>query len=251
MGETADRKLSGRTALVTGAASGIGRAVAERLLAEGAVVVATDRDAAGLATLGGARAIPADLTVSEERQLLVEQAGEVELLVNAAGVIRLRRIDDVTEADWDWMYAVNAKAMFFLMQAVAARMKSGSAIVNISSSAGKTASTVEAAVYNSTKAAVIAMTKTFAHAYAARDVRVNCVCPVITRTPMLDVVSRELAAARGITQDEVEESYLRTIPLGRSAEPAEIAGVVCFLLSDEAGYMTGQAVNVTGGLVMY
>jgi NAD(P)-dependent dehydrogenase (short-subunit alcohol dehydrogenase family) len=251
MGSVVDRELSDRTALVTGAASGIGRAVAERLLADGADVIAVDRDAAGLAQVDGVRAIPCDLTATGERQALVEQAGEVDFLVNAAGVIRLRRLDDVTESDWDWMYAVNAKAMFFLMQAVAARMRPGSAIVNISSSAGKTASTVEAAVYNTTKAAVIAMTKTFAHAYAGKGVRVNCVCPVITRTPMLDVVSRELAAARGITPEEVESSYQRTIPLGRSAEPSEIAGVVRFLLSSEAGYMTGQAVNVTGGLVMY
>lgn len=251
MGSGADRELSGRTALVTGAASGIGRAVAERLLAEGADVVAADRDAAGLAKLDGVRAIPCDLAVTGERQALVEHAGQVDFLVNAAGVIRLRPLDDVTEADWDWIHGVNARAMFFLMQAVAARMRPGSAIVNIASSAGKTASTVEAAVYNTTKAAVIAMTKTFAHAYAGRGVRVNCVCPAITRTPMLDVVSQELAAARGIAPEEVEASYHRTIPLGRSAEPAEIAGVVCFLLSSEAGYMTGQAVNVTGGLVMY
>src|SRR3990172_895487 len=105
MGSGADRELSGRTALVTGAASGIGRAVAERLLAEGVDVVAADRDAAGLAKLDGVRAIACDLTASGERQALVEQARQVDFLVNAAGVIRLRRLDDVTEAAWDWVYA--------------------------------------------------------------------------------------------------------------------------------------------------
>jgi NAD(P)-dependent dehydrogenase (short-subunit alcohol dehydrogenase family) len=244
-------RMRGRTALVTGAASGIGRAVSERLSADGVGVVAADLDGGGLAGVSASRSIVCDVTEAADRERLLEEAGSLDFLVNAAGVIRLRPVDDVTEADWDWMHAVNAKAVFFLTQQVTARMQPGSAVVSIASSAGKTASTVEAAVYNTTKAAVIAMTKTFAHARARRGVRVNCVCPAITRTPMLDVVGRELAAARGVTPEDVEAGYHRTIPLGRTAEPEEVASVVRFLLSDEASYMTGQAVNVSGGLVMY
>jgi NAD(P)-dependent dehydrogenase (short-subunit alcohol dehydrogenase family) len=214
-------------------------------------VLAVDRDAEGLERLDGAIPLVCDLTSSKERARLAREAGRVDYLVNAAGVIRLRPIEEVTERDWDWMLAVNAKAMFFLMQALVPRMERGGAVVNISSSAGKTASTVEAAVYNATKAAVIAMTKTFAHASAARGVRVNCVCPSPTETPMLETVTRELAEARGVSPADVAASYNRTIPLGRSARPEEVAGVIAFLLSDEASYMTGEAVNVSGGLVMY
>jgi NAD(P)-dependent dehydrogenase (short-subunit alcohol dehydrogenase family) len=243
--------LTGRRAVVTGAASGIGRAVATALGEAGALVLAVDRDEAGLASLDADRTLACDLTVPAERSRLVEEAGAVDYLVNAAGVIRLCRLDDVTEDDWDWMFAVNAKAMFFLTRELLPRMAAGSAVVNISSSAGKTASTVEAAVYNATKASVIAMTKTFAHAYARHGVRVNCVCPAITDTPMLETVTTQIAAARGIEPDAVEAAYHTAIPLGRTARPAEIAGVIAFLLSDKAAYMTGQAVNVTGGLVMY
>ena len=243
--------MKGRTALVTGAASGIGNAVARLLAGDGVRVVAADRDSEGLAALGAAEPIVCDVTSAADRAELAARAGSVDYLVNAAGVIRLRRLEEVPEEDWDWMFAVNAKAIFFLMQALVPRMPSGSAVVNLSSSAGKTASTVEAAVYNATKAAVIAMTKTFAHAYAKGGVRVNCVCPAITDTPMLATVTREIAAARGSAPDEVEAAYHRAIPLGRTARPEEIANVIRFLLSDEASYMTGQAVNVSGGLVTY
>lgn len=243
--------MRGRTALVTGAASGIGKAIALRLLEDSVRVVAVDRDVEGLSQLGSVESVVCDVTSPGERADLVAREGPVDYLVNAAGVIRLRRLDEVTEDDWSWMFEVNAKAIFFLMQALAPRMAAGSAIVNLSSSAGKTASTVEAAVYNATKSSVIAMTKTFAHAFAKHGVRVNCVCPAITDTPMLDTVTREIAAARGIAPEEVEAAYHRAIPLGRTARPEEIANVVRFLLSDEASYMTGQAINVSGGLVTY
>lgn len=240
-----------RTAVVTGAGSGIGRAVAERLLADGVAVVAVDRDESGLASLHATQAFVCDLRSEDDRARLVGELGHVDYLVNAAGVIRLAPLEDVTPDDWDVVLEVNAKAVFFLTQALAARLGSGSAVVNIASTAGKTASTVEAAVYNVSKAAVIAMTKTFAHAYASRGIRVNCVCPGLTATPMLATVFQGVADARSTTREAVEADYHRTIPLQRTAQPEEIAGVVAFLLSDDAGYMTGQAVNVSGGLVTY
>jgi NAD(P)-dependent dehydrogenase (short-subunit alcohol dehydrogenase family) len=225
--------------------------VAERLLADGVSVVAVDRDESGLGALRGAEPVVYDLGSEDERARLVAELHDVDYLVNAAGVIRLTPIEDVTPDDWDAVIDVNAKAVFFLTQALASHLSSGSAVVNIASTAGKTASTVEAAVYNVSKAAVIAMTKTFAYAYAGRGVRVNCVCPGLTATPMLDAVFQGVADARSTTREAVESEYYRTIPMRRIAQPDEVAGVVAFLLSDDAAYMTGQAVNVSGGLVTY
>jgi NAD(P)-dependent dehydrogenase (short-subunit alcohol dehydrogenase family) len=238
-------------ALVTGAASGIGRAVAARLLARGARVFALDRDPAVATALEAAVPIVADVRSESDRARLCEQVGALDHLVNAAGVIRVSPIDEVTRADWDLVMEVNATALFFLTQALGKQMPAGSAIVNIASTGGKTASTTETAPYNASKAAVIALTKTFAYAYAPRGIRVNCVCPGNVETPMHELVLAGLAEARTTGSEDVEAAYNRTIPLGRNATPEEVAGVVAFLLSEDAAYMTGQAVNVSGGLVMY
>jgi NAD(P)-dependent dehydrogenase (short-subunit alcohol dehydrogenase family) len=238
--------------IVTGAASGIGRSTARRLLADGRPVLAVDRDAAGLEALAaeGAEALTADVTDAADRRRIadaVEPAG----LVNAAGVIRLLPIDDVAEDDWDAVMAVNARALFFLTQEVGRRLGEGGAVVNVASGAGKTGSTVEAAVYSASKAAVLSMTRTFAHAWAKRGVRVNAVCPGVIETPMNDVVLDGIAAARGIDRGEVERARAAAIPMGRAAPPEEVASVIAFLLSADSSYMTGQGVNVTGGMITY
>ncbi len=238
--------------IITGAASGIGRATARRLLADGRPVLAVDRDAAGLEALAaeGAEALTADVTYAADRRRIadaVEPAG----LVNAAGVIRLLPIDDVAEDDWDAVMAVNARALFFLTQEVGRRLGEGGAVVNVASGAGKTGSTVEAAVYSASKAAVLSMTRTFAHAWAKRGVRVNAVCPGVIETPMNDVVLDGIAAARGIDRGEVERARAAAIPMGRAAPPEEVASVIAFLLSADSSYMTGQGVNVTGGMITY
>jgi len=238
--------------IITGAASGIGRATARRLLADGRPVLAVDRDAAGLEALAaeGAEALTADVTDAADRRRIadaVEPAG----LVNAAGVIRLLPIDDVAEDDWDAVMAVNARALFFLTQEVGRRLGEGEAVVNVASGAGKTGSTVEAAVYSASKAAVLSMTRTFAHAWAKRGVRVNAVCPGVIETPMNDVVLDGIAAARGIDRGEVERARAAAIPMGRAAPPEEVASVIAFLLSADSSYMTGQGVNVTGGMITY
>ncbi len=243
-------ELSESRCIVTGAASGIGRATAERLLAAGAQVIAVDRDGDRLAGLDGAETVAADLTSAEERARIAAIDG-VTHLVNSAGTIRLLPLADVSEDDWDSIFAINARAMFFLTQAVGARLPQGGAIVNVASGAGKTSATVEAAVYSATKAAVISMTKTFSAAWAPRGVRVNAVCPGVIETPMNDAVLDGVASARGISRDALEQARIAAIPLGYAAGPEEVADVITFLLSDQARYMTGQSINVTGGTITY
>jgi NAD(P)-dependent dehydrogenase (short-subunit alcohol dehydrogenase family) len=246
--------LEGTRAVVTGAASGIGRATALLLLERGASVVAADRDESGLAAAvaAGAEACVCDVTEPADRARLADAAGRsCSRLVNAAGIIRLSALGDVSEDDWERVMGVNAKALFFLCQRLVPRLPAGGAVVNVASSAGKTGSTHEAAVYGASKAAVLSLTRSFAHAYAARGVRVNAVCPGLVDTPMNDAVIEGIAPLRGVEPGELGGSRIAAVPLGRVADPREVAEVIVFLLSGSASYMTGQSVNVTGGLITY
>ena len=244
---------SGRRAVVTGAASGIGQAVARRLMDEGATVIAADLNGAGLAPLLEAGATPfvGDLASDPDRDRLVALGGGVDFLVNAAGIIRLKPILEFTVQDLRDIYAVNVEATWDLVSRIGRTMPSGGAIVNLSSSSAKLATTTEAAVYASSKTAVLSITRSFAYAFASNGVRVNAICPGIIDTPMQDRVLAEVAAKRGMTVEELSEARNSTVPLGRAASADECAGAIWFLLSDEAGYMTGQAINYTGGLVTW
>ncbi len=244
---------SGRRAVVTGAASGIGQAVARRLIDEGATVIAADLNEAGLAPLleVGATSFVGDLASDADRDRLVALGGGVDFLVNAAGIIRLKPILEFTVQDLRDIYAVNVEATWDLVSRIGRTMPSGGAIVNLSSSSAKLATTTEAAVYASSKTAVLSITRSFAYAFASNRVRVNAICPGIIDTPMQDRVLAAVAAERGLTGEELSEARNRTVPLGRAASADECAGAIWFLLSDEAGYMTGQAINYSGGLVTW
>jgi NAD(P)-dependent dehydrogenase (short-subunit alcohol dehydrogenase family) len=244
---------AGRTAVVTGAASGIGAAVVRRLVADGVRVVAVDRDASGLAAVAslGAESLVADLAEPGDCARVVDAGDGADWLVNAAGIISLRPIAEFTREDWRRIFSVNAEAVFFLCQAIGPRLRPGGAIVNLSSSSAKWSPTPEAAVYAASKAAVLSVTRSFAAAYAKIPIRVNAVLPGITDTPMQDKVLEEVAAIRGITVAELEAGRLDAVPLGRTSSPDECAGLIAFLLSDEAAYMTGQSVNFTGGMLVF
>ncbi len=245
-------EAEGRLAVVTGAASGIGQAVALRLLAEGASVVAIDINEAGLGPVVDAGATPlvADLATADGRAKAIAAGQGAHYLVNAAGILFVKSIWEVGLEEWKRIWAVNLDSMFFLCQGIGPSMPSGGAIVNLSSSSAKAASTVEVAPYSMTKTAALGLTRSFAHALAPRNVRVNAICPGIVDTPMQEKVLESVAPLRGMTAQQLSEGRVKTVPLGRTSSPDECAGVIWFLLSDAAGYMTGQAINFTGGLVM-
>jgi NAD(P)-dependent dehydrogenase (short-subunit alcohol dehydrogenase family) len=244
---------TGKRAVVTGAASGIGQATARRLLAEGASVLAVDINEAGLGPVAGegAETLVASVAEPADRARIAEAAGELDYLVNAAGILFVRSVWDVGLDEWRRLYAVNVEGTFFLIQALGRRIRPGGAIVNLSSSSAKLANTVEVAPYSSSKAAVLGITRSYAYVLAKQNVRVNAICPGIIDTPMQDRVLDDIAPMRGTTAEALHEARLKVVPLGRSAPAEECAGVIWFLLSDAAAYMTGQAVNHTGGLVMW
>jgi NAD(P)-dependent dehydrogenase (short-subunit alcohol dehydrogenase family) len=221
-------------------------------MAEGARVIAVDINERGLAALAEAGATPlvADLSDPEGRARVIDAGGGAHYLVNAAGILFVRSIWEVGLEEWKRIWAVNIDSMFFLCQGIGPTMPAGGAIVNLSSSSAKLASTTEVAPYTMTKAAALGVTRSFAYALAPRNVRVNAICPGIVDTPMQDTVLENVAALRGTTVDQLSEARIRTVPLGRTSSADECAGVIWFLLSDAAGYMTGQAINFTGGLVM-
>jgi NAD(P)-dependent dehydrogenase (short-subunit alcohol dehydrogenase family) len=243
----------GKRAVVTGAASGIGRATAHRLLAEGAEVVAVDLNEEGLDEVrkAGAETLVADLGTEEGCDRVVEAGAGGDYLVNAAGIIRLQPLFEVTRQDWRDLFRVNAESIFFLCQGLGPQLRDGGAIVNLSSVSAKLTSTPETAAYATTKTAILAITRVFAYALAPRNIRVNAVCPGITDTPMQDKVLAEIARLRGISYDELASARNDTVPMGRSCQPEDVARMIQVLLSDDASYMTGEALNFSGGLAMW
>jgi NAD(P)-dependent dehydrogenase (short-subunit alcohol dehydrogenase family) len=245
--------LSQRRGVVTGAASGIGKATVLRLAREGVRVLAVDVNAAGLAKLEGEaiETLVADVTDSEHRQTIAAWADGARYLVNSAGVVMIKPIFEITVEDWRRVQTINAEATFFLCQKIGPRLTAGGAIVNLSSSSAKFATTVEVAAYAASKTTILSITRSFAYALAPRQVRVNAILPGTVNTPMQEEVLEKVAPMRGLTADEWSDARNKAVPLGRGSSAEECAGLIWFLLSDEAAYMTGQAINFTGGLVTW
>lgn len=256
-------QLQGRSALVTGAANGIGRAIALAMARAGADVAACDLDKANVSTLKpeiealGRRflAIEADVGDVNEIDAMVTQAvealGKVDVMVNNAGVTRRAHIMDLTEADFDRSVRVNVKGVFFCMQRAAVEMikQGGGRIINMASIAGKGFVGSSNVIYAGTKGAVISMTRLAAVQLGPHNINVNAVCPGIVETAIYDEIMASDAAKLGIPEAEVRAKALEKVPLGRANAPSDIADMCVFLASDAAHNVSGQSLHVDGGLV--
>ncbi len=244
-------RFTDKAVLVTGAASGIGRATALRLASEGATVFACDLDADGLETLrgeiagAGGRAVVRPLDVRDRAACrstvadAVASLGGLDVLCNVAGVLRGGRVTDVTDEDWDLLLAVNLTAVFTLSAAaVPALLERGGCIVNMASAAGL-GGQAYTSVYAATKAGVVSLTKSMALEYGKQGLRVNAVCPGGVMTPM--------ARSFQPPEDADRELFARLLPLVPPARPDEIAAAVAYLASAEARYVNGASLSIDGG----
>ena len=258
-------QLDGRTILITGAARGIGAACARRLAADGATLVLADVDPGveKVAAELGQVAIRADVTRRQDIERMVDEPyrrwGRLDVLFNNAGVIRVQPMLEVTEEEWDRVIGVNLRAVFFVLQAVGRRMRDQGLIPG-SELRGKLIQTASIASYrggnhlmtpySASKAGVVSLTRSAAQALARDGITSNCVCPGAVETAMWEQIDKEWGALEGLGVGEAWKKRIRGIPLGRPERPEDVAKVVAFLAGPDSDYMTGQAINVDGGLVM-
>jgi meso-butanediol dehydrogenase/(S,S)-butanediol dehydrogenase/diacetyl reductase len=246
-------------AIVTGAGSGIGEGIARVLSREGATLVLTDLQAARVQAVAdelGALAVEHDVTSWRSCQDVVAHVldahGRIDVLVNNAGVSRSVPFHELDEAEWDRVNDVNAKGVFLTTRAVVEHMmeRRSGRIIAISSMVGKEAIPLFAH-YCASKFAVIGLTQALAKELAPYDINVNAVCPGVVRTPLWEPLLDQLSESKGITRDEAWAEFVGDIPLGRPQEPEDIGEVVAFLASGRARNMTGQGINVTGGMQLH
>lgn len=255
-----------RVALVTGGGRGIGAAIARRLADDGHRVAVCDRDAESSAALahsisrgsGDCISVHADVADASSVRAMVDDVehrlGAPEILVNNAGVISVSPIIDLEESEWDRIMAVNLKSQFLCSRAVlpAMRERGWGRIVNIASDAGKTAEAL-IAHYSASKFGVIGLTQSIALEFARDGITANAVCPAITQTDMMAQLARDLDAASpdGAGQEQWRRSMVEEIPLGRAMAVEDIAETCAFLVSERAGAISGQAINVSGAHEMH
>lgn len=258
-------ELNGKIALVTGSARGIGKAIALKFAHEGARVALNDindeslKEAAReIQKVGREKAIykKADVSKSEEveelTQYVVEKLGVIDILVNNAAISRIIPFLDTSEKLWDRMMEVNLKGVFLCCKTVIPGMirKGGGKIINMSSQSGKRGSAWHAA-YCVSKFGIIGLTQSLALELAPYKINVNAVCPGVVFTPLWDEQASNHARRRGIDKKQVKEDLVKKIPLGRLGTPEEVANLVLFLASSRSDYMTGQAINLSGGSILY
>ena len=263
--EMTDR-LDGIHALITGAASGIGAACARRMAREGVQLLLADLNGDSAKTLAdelGQASVQADMTRAADIERMLDLAyqrwGRLDVVFNNAGIAQVRPLLDLSEEEWDRTLAINLRAVFFVLQGAAKRMRDQSPIAG-SELRGKLIQTASIAAYRggqaymahyaASKAGVVSITRTAAQALAAYRITSNCICPGVVDTPMWRKVDAEWSEIEGWQTGEAWKRRTSLIPLGRPETAEDVAGLVSFLASRDSDYMTGQAVNIDGGLVM-
>lgn len=258
-------KLEGKVAIVTGGAQGIGRAISRRLASDGAAVAVADLNeekagsVANEIVAAGGRAMPARVDVADASSTAdligrtVRELGSVDVMVANAGVIQVKPFLDLSSEDWDRTFAVNVRGVFLSLQAAARQMVAqgnGGRLLATASIAAKMGSPYQAH-YQSSKAAVVGMVRSVAWEMGPHGITVNCYCPGVVDTDMWKYIDVERGKLMGRQPGELLKEMANRIPLGRVEVPDDVAPLVSFLASEESRYITGQAINVCGGMVMW
>ena len=248
-------RLKGKVALVTAAGQGIGRAIAEALIAEGAEVIASDLDVGKLAGLSG-KHLKLDVCSTQEVEAaakdIMNENGALEILVNCAGYVHQGTVLDCSEKDWDLSFDLNVKSIHRMLRAFLPEMlrNGGGSIINISSAVSSIKGVPNRYAYGATKAAIIGLTKAVAADFIKQGIRANAICPGTIDSPSLDERIAALAEITGKSADAVRQEFIDRQPLGRLGTPAEVAALAVFLASDESSYITGQSCLIDGGMAL-
>ena len=248
-------RLKGKVAVVTAAGQGIGRAIAEAFIAEGATVIATDLDAAKLKGLKKATLLALDVRntwkVNALAKDVIKKFGAPDILANCAGFVHQGSVLECSEDDWDFSFDLNVKSMHRMYRAfVPSMLKKGGSIINIASVASSLRGLPNRYAYGATKAAVIGLTKAMAADFIRKGIRVNAICPGTIQSPSLD--ERIAANAKKFSKSlkDVRKDFVDRQPIGRLGTPEEIAAGAVWLASDDSSYYTGQTLQIDGGMTM-
>jgi 2-keto-3-deoxy-L-fuconate dehydrogenase len=244
-------RLAGKTAVLTAAAAGIGRATAQAFAREGARVIATDIDVDGLAGLDADKR-KLDVRSSEAVQALAREIGAVDVLFNCAGFVHHGTVLDCSDADWDFSFDLNVKSMHRTIRAFLPGMleKGKGSIVNIASGASSVRGIPNRYVYGASKAAVIGLTKAVAADFIRKGVRCNAICPGTIESPSLDGRIESQSRSRGEPTEKVRQECVDRHPMGRLGKPEEVAALALYLASDESAFTTGHIHLVDGGFAL-
>ncbi len=249
-------RLKDKVALITAAGQGIGRAIAEAFIAEGAAVIATDIEEQKLGALNAAMRSKLDVRSTEAVEALAKtienEFGPLDVLVNCAGYVHNGNVLECKEKDWDFSFDLNVKSMHRTIRAfIPGMLKKGSgSIVNISSAVSSIRGVPERYAYGATKAAVIGLTKAVAADFIKRGIRANAICPGTVESPSLDDRMKAQAKDTNTPLKAVEEAFIARQPMGRLGKPEEVAWLAVFLASDESSFITGHAHLVDGGMAL-